>query len=148
MEEKKLALVFQFFTEIGIINQLSVAQLEKHLPLGIKVSQFSVLNHFVRLGDGVSPVQLASAFQVTKGAMTNNLSRLLKHELISIVPDERDGRAKRVYITERGKQVREDSVRVLFTYMQPMLKQISLAEFEAALPFLMKVRSYLDNHRS
>jgi DNA-binding MarR family transcriptional regulator len=34
-------------------------------------SQFKVLNHLVRLGDGTTPAKLAKAFQITKGAMTN-----------------------------------------------------------------------------
>ena len=65
-----------FFTEIGIISQLSFKAFEQVLPRGLTVSQFSVLNNLSRLGDGKSPSVLANAFQVTKGAMTNTLAKL------------------------------------------------------------------------
>ena len=59
---------FRLFTEIGIIEQLARNRLERGLPDGLKVSQFVVLNHLVRLGGEWSPARLANAFQVTKGA--------------------------------------------------------------------------------
>ena len=68
--------IFHVFNEIGIIEQLARNVFEQVLPDGLKVSQFSILNHFVRLGDDKNPVDLARAFQVTKGAMTNTLQRL------------------------------------------------------------------------
>ena len=64
-------LLFTLFNEIGIGNQLSSTRFERALPKGLTTSQFSVLNNFVRLGGTRSPKQLANAFQVTKGAMTN-----------------------------------------------------------------------------
>ena len=78
MEPTKDPISFRFFTEIGIIEQLARNRLERGLPDGLKISQFSVLNHLVRLGGEWSPARLARAFQVTKGAMTNTLQRLEK----------------------------------------------------------------------
>ena len=69
-------LVFQFFNEVGIIQQLSATLFNKRLPEGLHVSHFSVLNHMVRLGDGKTPLALANAFQVTKATMTHTLSTL------------------------------------------------------------------------
>ena len=77
-------LLFTLFNEIGIISQLSNAAFEKVLPDGLKVSHFSVLNHLARLGDNKSPSSLASAFQVTKGAMTNTLGRLEARGLVKV----------------------------------------------------------------
>ncbi|MFT5283071.1 MAG: hypothetical protein ACI94Z_001906, partial [Yoonia sp.] len=36
---------------------------------------FKVLNHLVRLGDGITPAEFAKAFNVTKAAMTNTINR-------------------------------------------------------------------------
>ena len=73
--------------EIGIIDQLSSARLESVLPDGLKMSHFIVLNHLVRLEGNWSPVRLASAFQVTKDAITNTLKKLEKRGLVSIEAD-------------------------------------------------------------
>ena len=55
-----------FFLEVGILAQLSRARLSLRLPPGISVSQFSVLNHLVRVRDGGTPLELARAFRFRK----------------------------------------------------------------------------------
>ncbi len=93
---------FDFFTEIGIIAQLSQSRLQQALPGGLKLSHFTVLNHFARRGGEQSPAELARAFQVTKGAMTNTVQRLAARGLVAVRPDPRDGRAKLVSPTPAG----------------------------------------------
>ena len=44
----KTLFLFRFFNEIGIIEQLSRNAFERVMPGGMKLSQFTVLNHFVR----------------------------------------------------------------------------------------------------
>jgi DNA-binding MarR family transcriptional regulator len=139
--------VFQFFNEIGIIEQLSHTLLQRSLPDGLKVSQFSVLNHLVRLEGEWSPVRLAKAFQVTKGAMTNNLQRLEKRGLVEVIDNPADGRGKLIKITQAGRDMRDRCVASIGPLMAKLSDEISNADFEAALPFLEKVRQYLDSHR-
>ena len=103
--------LFALFNEIGIVNQLASTRFERALPEGLTVSQFSVLNNFVRLGGTRSPSQLAEAFQVTKGAMTNTLEKLKAKGCVSIKPDPADGRAKVVTITRKGAALREKAIR-------------------------------------
>ena len=57
--------VFTYFNEIGIISQLSTVLFEQSLPEGLTLSQFSVLNWFVRVDVEATPGRLARAFQVT-----------------------------------------------------------------------------------
>lgn len=147
MKEQDLGTIFQVFTEISIANQLSTTLLEKSLPLGIKASQFKVLNHLVRLGDATTAAKLAKAFQVTKGAMTNTTNRLLALELIHIVEDAEDRRVKRVFITEKGRLIIEESIESTMTNLLPVLQGISIEEFKSALPFLTKLRINLDENR-
>ena len=99
----KTSEIFNFFTEIGIIAQLSQTQFERLMPSGMTIAQFTVLNHCVRVGDGKSPARLAHAFQVTKGTMTSTLHRLEQKGLVAIHPDPADGRSKIVRITETGR---------------------------------------------
>lgn len=143
---------FRFFNEVGIIEQLARALLERNLPDGLKISQFSVLNHMARADergeDDWGPARLASAFQVTKGAMTNTLQRLENRGLVRIKADPRDGRGKLVTITDAGRTMRLRCVESVSPLLAELTQEISDAEFASALPFLEKVRIYLDTHRS
>ena len=140
-------LLFRFFNEIGIIEQLASNRFERVLPDGLKLAQFSVLNHFVRLGGEKSPYQLACAFQVSKGAMTNTLQRLAARGLVEIRPDPADGRAKRVAITAAGREMRERAVAALAPEFAALSEAFAAAEFAELLPFLQRLRAYLDRHR-
>lgn len=140
-------LLFRFLTEIGIIEQLASARLEKVLPDGLKVSQFIVLQHLTRLDEEWSPARLANALQVTKGAVTNTLNRLESRGLVEIAPNPEDGRGKRVRLTEPGRDMREHCIRLVKPLLADMESALGRERFEEALPFLMETRRYLDTHR-
>lgn len=137
----------QVFTEVGIIDQLVTARLERSLPDGMSAAQFGVLTHFCRRGGAETPAQLARAFQVTKGAMTNTLQRLEAQGFVEIVPDQSDGRKKLVTITARGAGAYEAAITALRPYYAGLREAFTDAEFEAALPFLRKLRMWLDENR-
>lgn len=147
-EKSQNLIFFKVFNEIAIINQLGTTAFEKKLPDGLKISQFGVLNHFVRVGDGSTPLQLANAFQVTKGAMTNTLKRLLDRELIRIRPDLEDGRSKRVFITQKGRATREQSIQRIAPLVEILKNSFTESDFKAAIPFLQQLRGVLDRERS
>ncbi|MEE9587854.1 MAG: MarR family transcriptional regulator [Hyphomicrobiaceae bacterium] len=139
--------IFRFFNEIGIIEQLARNAFERRMPDGLKMPHFGVLNHFVRLGGSRTPLELARAFQVTKGTMTNTIQRLQARQLISIAPDPKDGRSKRVEITEAGREMHTRAIEALSPALSLLEAQFGTAPFEAATPFLEEVRAYLDQHR-
>ena len=145
--EDPLRLVFAVFNEIGIVNQLASARFTRVLPGGLQLSQFSVLNHFVRLGGARSPVELARAFQVTKGTMTNTLQKLEAAGLVAVAPDPRDGRAKRVTITEEGRAMREAAIEALRPEVDVLARRLDLAALAAILPELRRLRETLDKAR-
>ncbi len=140
-------LPFVVFNEIGIIEQLARTRFERVLPDGLKVSHFSVLNHFVRLGGTRSPAELARAFQVTKGAMTNTIQRLEARGLVTVRPDPRDGRGKLVEITPAGRRVREQCVAALGPLLADVQAAFPREEFARTLPFLQALRAHLDRAR-
>lgn len=81
-QPRDVPVVIRFFNEIGIIEQLARKRFARVLPRGLTLSRFGVRNHVTRLGHESSPLQLARAFQVTKGAMTNTWKRLEGRGLI------------------------------------------------------------------
>ena len=73
---------------------------------GLSVSRFDVLNH-AGTPEGRTQQDLAAALLVTKGNITQLLDGL---ESDGLIERRRDGRAKRVYLTERGRNLRERAV--------------------------------------
>ncbi|MEM9012866.1 MAG: MarR family transcriptional regulator [Pseudomonadota bacterium] len=141
-------ILFALFNEIGIIDQLARTRLQRTLPSGLQVAHFTLLNHCVRLGDGKTPAELARAFQVTKGALTNTVQRLEARGLVRVEADAEDARRKRVYLTQAGRTVRDEAIAAAAARFADVGLRFSQAEVESALPFLQALRTHLDTHRS
>lgn len=139
--------LFNFFNEIGIINQLASNLFERQLPQGLTLSQFSVLNNFVRLGGVRSPAQLARAFQVSKGAMTNTITKLEEKGCVVVSASALDGRKKEVRITSKGRALRNKSIKSIAPLQKAIAAGLDIAQLQSVMPQLRKVREYLDNHR-
>ena len=146
MDENTLR-IFTLINEIGIINQLSSTRFQRLLPEGLTVAQFSVLNNFVRLGGTRTPVQLATAFQVTKGAMTNTLKRLEASKCITIKASQTDGRKKEVSITAKGRRTRERAIRSTEGEMLIIEEALDEKQVNLVLPILQTLRKCLDSNR-
>jgi len=144
----QVPLLFRFPNEVGIIEQLARAKLESVLPIGLRMSQFIVHNHLVRLGGDWSPARLANAFQVTKGAITNTLQRLQSRGLVKIVSHPGDGRGKLVCVTAAGRDMRKQCVRSINPLLGDLQAKFGEKRVADALPLLEEVRKYLDEQRS
>ena len=141
------AIEFAVLNEIGIIAQLSAAAFEARLPEGMRLAHFRVLNHFVRLGGERSMVRLAAAFQVTKGAMTNTVGRLLERGYVTVRPDPGDARAKLVSITPEGEAARDAALAAMGAELARLRTAFAPEDWGAALPFLRELRGWLDRDR-
>ena len=139
--------IFAFFNEVGIIEQLARNRAEKRFPGELKISQFSVLNHLVRVTPSSSPARLASAFQVTRAAMTNTLKRLSDLRYIKVSPDPKDGRGKVVELTATGRKAHAHAISTLEADFHEAVDVLGVRGFAEALPFLRAVRTYLDENR-
>jgi len=138
---------FQVLNEIGIIDQLAQSSAGRLLAPELNMSQFVVLNHFVRLGGEQSLVQLASAIQVTKGAMTNTVTRLQAKGWVEVKPDPNDGRGKLVFLTAAGRSARNRAVAKLAGGLAGLDSVAGRSEFNATLKSLRKLRVWFDSKR-
>lgn len=138
---------FTFFNEIGIINQLASARAERAMPHGMTMPQFSVLNHFVRGRPPASPLKLANAFQVTKGAMTHTVRLLEEKGYVSVTPHETDGRSKIVFITQAGRAAHRDAQLRLLDYFSDFAQAFRTEDVADLLPKLEAIRVWLDDNR-
>jgi DNA-binding MarR family transcriptional regulator len=137
-------LYFQVFNEIGIIHQLASAEFRKALGVELNESEFGVLNHFVRMGDGKTPSQLATIFQVTKPSMTATISKLVQKGYVKILSEETDKRKKIVKLTAAGKERREQAITAVLPLAEEGLASFGVARLKEILPTLMALREHMD----
>jgi MarR family transcriptional regulator, organic hydroperoxide resistance regulator len=74
--------------------------------LGLHVGQEMVLSHLWKK-DGLTPSELAERLGVEPPTVTNTLSRMEKAGLLERCRDPGDARCTRVYLTDKGRQLRE-----------------------------------------
>ena len=137
-------LAIALLSEIATVEQLAQAHLKRALPFGMEVSHFAVLNHFARLGGEKTPGQLARAFHVTKGAMTNTLNRLESAGYVHIRPDWEDARKKRVSLSEAGQAAREDAVRAVSPVFDSVVDALGREKIRDVLPVLRELRLLME----
>ena len=146
-DQDKADEVFGFFTEIGIINQLSTALFAKTLPDGVHPSHFSILNHLARRGDGKPPLRIASAMQVTKNTMTHSLKVLQHKGYIDVQPDPNDGRGKLIFLTETGRSFRADAIARVGAMIEEIIGEDQIAIMRRIHDDLKQMRQHLDENR-
>jgi DNA-binding MarR family transcriptional regulator len=138
---------YHFFNEINIIAQLSANEMTRRLPDRLTLSQYSVLNWFVRVDSQATPGRLARAFQVSKGTMTNTLKKLEQKGFVTVTPDPASGRRKRVQMTPSGRAARDASIEATFPVLAEFLENMGVERIEAMLPMLAAARVFLDERR-
>lgn len=126
-------------------DQLARNRLSRVLPKGMELSHFTVLNHLARTNEERSPAQLAQAFHVTRGAMTNTLSKLEWAGHVHIRPDWDDARRKMVAISPSGRRARDTAIASVSPIIQELVAEVGIDEVRAALPVLRALRQKLDD---
>lgn len=139
--------VFRFFNELFIIQQLASTVFNQSMPDGLHVSHFAVINHLVRVGDCRTPLQIASAMQVTKPTMTHTVNVLVGHGLVEIFPNGDDGRSKLVCLTDEGKRFQQTAIKALAPTYEKIVAEVGIDALSESLPLLEKLRIYLDQNR-
>lgn len=139
--------IFALLNEIDIIEHLARNQAERVLPDGLRLSHFTVLNHLSRLGDGRGLARIARAVQVERPAMTNTIQKLEARGLVRTEPDPKDGRGKRVFLTEAGRALRARAVTSMAAAIEPLPHGLSTAEIAGLLAPLRQLRAALDRAR-
>ncbi|MFQ5623960.1 MAG: MarR family winged helix-turn-helix transcriptional regulator [Paracoccaceae bacterium] len=129
--------------EIIAVEQMARVLLARSLPKGMEMSHFMVLNHFARLGGEKTPAQLARTFHVTKGAMTNTISRLQAAGYVHVRPDWDDGRRKFVSLSPAGAQARDQAAAAITPVFENIIGTMGSDAVRAALPFLRSLRQHL-----
>ena len=144
MSDKAEDIAVALFSELLIADQLARSRIAKVLPRGMELSQFSVLNHLSRVNDERSPAQLARAFHVTRGAMTNTLTKLEWAGHIHIRPDWDDARRKFVAISPSGRAARNAAVQAIAPLIADIVQALGEPKLRTVLPILRELRTRLE----
>lgn len=144
MTERVEDIAVALFAELFIADQLARSRITRLLPKGMELSQFSVLNHLGRLGEERTPAQLARAFHVTRGAMTNTLAKLAWAGHIHIRPDWDDARQKFVAISPAGRAARDEAVASIAPLILDVVQVLGPDRVRAVLPILRELRVRLE----
>lgn len=139
--------LFEVFKEIGIIEQLSRTQLEARLPDGLIAPHFAVLSHLINRGDGAVPIDMARAFQVPKTSMTHTLKGLAAKGYVELRENPKDGRSKTVWLTRKGRELRERIIADLAPEFENLLGAMDYDRLTGILPTLVALREYMDAAR-
>ena len=131
------------FSEVFMADQLARNRISRALPKGMEISHFSVLNHLAKLGEERTPAQLAAAFHVTRGAMTNTLSKLEWAGHVHIRPDWDDARRKFVSISPAGRSARDAALAAIIPVIAGVVRDIGPERIRAVLPVLRELRQRL-----
>lgn len=144
MAETTEDIAISLFGELFMADQLARNRISKVLPKGMELSHFGVLNHLARTQEERTPAQLARAFHVTRGAMTNTLTKLEWAGHVHIRPDWDDARRKFVAISPSGKSARDAAVQAIAPLIAEVVQALGAERVRAVLPVLRELRTKLE----
>jgi DNA-binding MarR family transcriptional regulator len=128
MQEKTEDIAIALFGELFTADQLARNRISKVLPRGMERS----------------PAQLARAFHVTRGAMTNTLAKLEWAGHIHIRPDWDDARRKFVAISPSGRAARDAAVEAIAPLIGEVVQALGADRVRSVLPVLRELRRRLE----
>ncbi|MCQ1536624.1 MarR family transcriptional regulator [Methanosarcina sp. KYL-1] len=123
---------------IAHIYRSHLAYMVKELePYGIGSGQFDFLMVLYRR-DGISQETLAKALKVSKATSTRAVQSLEKEGYVYRQVDEDDRRAYKVYLTEKGKEMRGVVLEKLVAFVDTLLSDFTSEEKEDFRQLLQK----------
>lgn len=144
MSDAKQNLAITLFSELLTLEQLTRMSIARVLPKGMELSHFSVLNHLAHVGAEKSPAQLAKNFHLTRGAMTNTLSKLEWAGWIHVRPDWDDARKKMVSISPAGLSARDAAIAAIAPIISDAVASVGEDKVKSTLPVLRDLRIKLN----
>ena len=134
------SLAVSLFGEILALDQLVRNRLAKVLPKGMELSHFSVLNQLSHTKTERTPAQIAKSFRVTRGAITNTLSKLELSGYIHVRPDWDDARRKMVSISPAGIVARNNALTAVTPIINELVSEMGEERLKAIVPILRELR--------
>ena len=103
--------------------------------LGVTTAQLGAL-YYVAKNDGCSLSEVADVLDMNKSAVTTLVRRLERSGVLRRKPNPKDARGSRLFVTEKGKTVRAQSLGVVRRLTGEVTEGFSDAEMDVVLRFL------------
>jgi DNA-binding MarR family transcriptional regulator len=132
------------FNELAAIDRLAAIHVERLLPGQMSAAQFGVLGRLAAEGPQ-TPTELSIGLALSKATMSHALSRLEASGLIGAKGDAEDRRRKRIALTAAGECAFAKGAEAVSPMLQALRASFAADEFEAALPFLNRLRAWLQS---
>lgn len=141
--------IFRFETSFGRIlgvahtamfRHLSKLMKQKNLP--ITPEQFSVLTHLWQK-DGLPQTELAFCTDRNRANVTRIIDILEREGIVERKDDESDRRVFRIYLTEKGKSLREETAKCAAKSIEDSLSGLTKEEIDTCTKVLLQIRSNL-----
>jgi len=112
--------------------------------IDITPQQWSVLTYLWN-EDGISQQKLADAFSKDKTSMTRLLNNMEKNELILREQDLVDKRNKKIYLTDKSKLIRKDSIKIAEKTLMETLDGIEHNDLKQSKKVLKQINTNLES---
>jgi DNA-binding MarR family transcriptional regulator len=107
-------------------------------PAGVGIGQWAVLM-FLWARDGMSQAELSRVVAIEPPTMVRNIDRMVRDGLVKRVGDPADGRISRIYLTDRGRSLKDQLVPRAAAVNAATLQPLSPSEGRTLRRLLAKV---------
>lgn len=111
---------------------------EEIRPTGVLIGQWAVLL-FLWARDGMTQAELSRVVAIEPPTMVRTVDRMVRDRLVTRTADPSDGRVSRIYLTDRGKSLRDDLVTKAVLVNARNLGRLSTSERRTLLRLLAKL---------
>jgi DNA-binding MarR family transcriptional regulator len=142
-----MAKTFKFEDSFGRILGVAHTSMFRHLSklmkdqnLPITPEQFSVLSHLWKK-DGLQQTELALCTNRNRANVTRILDILERENIVERRDDANDRRVFRIYLTDKGKSLREATAKCAEQSIKDSLKGLTKDEIDTCMKVLLKIKS-------
>ena len=111
---------------------------ERIRPAGVAIGQWVVLL-FLWARDGMTQAELSRVVAIEPPTMVRTIDRMARDGLVSRALDPDDGRLSRIYLTERGRSLRDELVPLAMAVNDAILQRLTVNEGRTLRRLLTKV---------
>lgn len=122
----------------SMLRHLSKLMKDQKLP--ITPEQFSVLSHLWQK-DGLQQTELALCTNRNRANVTRILDILEREHIIQRMDDVNDRRVFRIYLTQKGRSLKEATAKCAEQSIKDSLKGLTKAEIDTCKKVLLKIKS-------
>lgn len=139
---------YMLIRSIGIMKQLHKKTYDQKFDRKMYPGQPQIML-FLKHCEGISQKELAKKHTARPASITGMLQKLEKQGLVKRIPDEQDKRILRVYLTEKGEKIAQQSEKFMEQVAQTLFQNFTLEEKECYMKLLEKMsKNIADQERN